>query len=194
MIPTATGTITNTASVSGNEPDPDSSNNTVAQTTFVSGADLSIAKTDDPDPVLVGDTLTYTLTVTNNGPAVSTGVTTTDVLPSSVAFVSVTSTAGTCTESGGVVTCSLGGLAVGQTVTSTIVVIPTAAGAITNAASVSGNEPDPDSSNNSVTQTTFVSGADLAITKTDDRDPVLVLDALTYTLTVTNNGPAVSTA
>ena len=193
VIPTATGTITNTASVSGNEPDPDSSNNTVAQTTFVSGADLSIAKTDDPDPVLVGDTLTYTLTVTNNGPAVSTGVTTTDVLPSSVVFVSVTSTAGACAESGGVVTCSLGGLAVGDAVTSTIVVIPTAAGTITNAASVSGNEPDPDSSNNSVTQTTFVSGADLAITKTDDRDPVLVLDALTYTLTVTNNGPAVST-
>ena len=193
VIPTATGTITNTASVSGNEPDPDSSNNTVAQTTFVSGADLSIAKTDDPDPVLVLDALTYTLTVTNNGPAVSTGVTTTDVLPSSVVFVSVTSTAGACAESGGVVTCSLGGLAVGDAVTSTIVVIPTAAGTITNTASVSGNEPDPDSSNNSVTQTTFVSGADLAITKTDDRDPVLVLDALTYTLTVTNNGPAVST-
>ena len=93
MIPTATGVITNTASVSGDELDPDPSDNTVTQTTFVSGVDLSIAKTDDPDPVLVGDALTYTLAVTNNGPSISAGVTTTDVLPSSVVFVSVTSTA-----------------------------------------------------------------------------------------------------
>ena len=48
MIPTATGVITNTASVSGDELDPDPSDNTVTQTTFVSGVDLSIAKTDRP--------------------------------------------------------------------------------------------------------------------------------------------------
>ena len=193
VIPTATGVITNTASVSGDELDPDSTNNTAtSQTTVVGGADLSISKADDPDPVLVGDVLTYTLAVTNDGPSTSTAVALTDALPSSVALVSVTSTAGTCTESGGGVTCSLGSLAVGETVTSTVVVIPTATGVITNTASVSGDELDPDPSDNTVTQTTFVSGVDLSIAKTDDPDPVLVGDALTYTLAVTNNGPSIS--
>ncbi len=56
-------------------------------------ADLEVTKADDPDPVLVGETLTYTIVVTNHGPSTST-VELTDTLPGSVTFVSATTTAG----------------------------------------------------------------------------------------------------
>src|SRR5207247_11469347 len=49
-------------------------------------ADLSIVKTDSPDPVQSGQELTYTLTVTNNGPDVATDTVVTDSLPSRVTF------------------------------------------------------------------------------------------------------------
>ena len=81
--------------------------------------DLQITKSDSPDPVLAGQNLTYTLVVKNNGPAVATSVMVVDALPSGVSFVSATSTQGVCNSG---VTCSLGNLAVGGTVTITIVV------------------------------------------------------------------------
>jgi uncharacterized repeat protein (TIGR01451 family) len=51
-------------------------------------ADLEISKADSPDPVTVGDNLTYTITVTNNGPDAAANVVVTDTLPSGVTFVS----------------------------------------------------------------------------------------------------------
>ena len=92
-----------------------------------STADLEVMA-DDPDPVLVGATLTYTIVVTNYGPSTSTAELT-DTLPASVTFVSATSTAGSCGESEGTVTCSLGVLDSGSSATTTIEVIPTATGA-----------------------------------------------------------------
>ena len=64
-------------------------------------ADLSITKTASPDPVTTGDDLTYTVTVTNNGPDPATSVTVTDNLPAETTFVSCSSTgAGVCGGSG----------------------------------------------------------------------------------------------
>jgi uncharacterized repeat protein (TIGR01451 family) len=111
-----------------------------------------------------GDRLTYTLTVTNNGPQAATGVTVTDPLPSNVHFNSVASTQGSCTRSAtkrpkdGTVTCNLGNLANGASATITIVVTTTTPGALTNTATVVGNEPDPDPANNTATATTTVIG------------------------------------
>ena len=115
--------------------DPDSANNTATQDTTVSGADLEVSKGDDPDPVLVGGTLTYTVVVTNHGPSTTTAELI-DTLPASVTFVSATTTAGSCVQSGVTVTCSLGILGVGSSATSTIEVMPTVAGIITNSVSV----------------------------------------------------------
>jgi uncharacterized repeat protein (TIGR01451 family) len=50
--------------------------------------------------------MTYTLTVTNNGP--DAGVTVTDQLPPSVSFVSATLSQGSCSQSSGIVTRNLG--------------------------------------------------------------------------------------
>ena len=120
------------------------------------GADLSLTKTDAPDPVLVGDHLTYTLTVTNHGPGDATDVTLTDTLPPSVVFVSSSPGAPTCSASAGTVTCDLGTLTNGASATVTLTVRPTATGTISNTAQVAGNETDPDEANNTDTEATTV--------------------------------------
>jgi uncharacterized repeat protein (TIGR01451 family) len=131
------------------------------------GADLSITKSGSPNPVVSGNQLTYTITVTNNGPQNATGVTVTDPLPATVHFNSVSSTQGTCTRSttttpktkDGTVTCGLGALSNGASATVTIVVTATQPGMLTNTASVSGDQTDPNPANNSATATTIVLGA-----------------------------------
>lgn len=87
---------------------------------FAASADLQIVKSASPDPVSAGDTLTYTLTVTNNGPAAADDVIVTDTLSGSVTWVSTTPSQGSCSSPDGVI-CELGTLADGATATVTIV-------------------------------------------------------------------------
>lgn len=126
-------------------------------------ADLGIAKSDGPDPVSTGSTLTYTVQVQNLGPASAKGVTVTDKLPKSVELVSATATSGQCTHSRSKVTCDLGELPAptidyGSPPTVTIAVIPRKVGTIRNTASVKGDQKDPVASNNRATTTTRVIG------------------------------------
>jgi|GEM_PF-1749578 len=116
-------------------------------------ADLEISKADSPDPVTVGDNLTYTITVTNRGPDPATKVVVTDTLPSGVTFVSASPW---CVHSAGVVTCNLGTIPAGDSVTITIVVTPTAPGTISNTATVTSDTLDPNTANNSDTEPTEV--------------------------------------
>jgi uncharacterized repeat protein (TIGR01451 family) len=119
-------------------------------------ADLSVTKSDSPDPVRVGNNLTYTLTITNNGPAAATGVTVTDTIPKGVSFVSATSSQGSCTRSSRTVTCSMGTLANAAQATATIVVNPTKTGSKTNKVTVNGQQTDPSSGNNAAQAVTTV--------------------------------------
>ena len=152
---TATGNLTNTATV---EPpsgvtDSNTNNNSSTDTdTLTPTADLSITKTA-PNLVIVGNNLTYTLTVTNKGSSNATGVIVTDKLPSGVTFVLATPI-GSCSQLVGTVTCNQGNLAGGATDTIEIIVLPTTAGTLTNTANVKGNEPDPVTANNTSTVTT----------------------------------------
>jgi uncharacterized repeat protein (TIGR01451 family) len=119
------------------------------------GADLSIKKTDAPDPVLAGDLLTYTIKVTNNGADTAKDVVVTDKLPSGVTLDSAsTSCSGTST-----ITCSLGTIANGNSDSVLIKVVPSTAGTIKNTATVSSSTNDPNTKNNSSTATTTVNPA-----------------------------------
>ncbi|HEX6667281.1 MAG TPA: hypothetical protein VF081_11870 [Solirubrobacterales bacterium] len=129
-------------------------------------SDLRIFKTDSPDPVHVGEALTYSIVVENFGPLAATGVTVTDFLPDDVDFVSAKASFGACQERGRRVTCDLGGIGhgivnygvvnYGGPKTVTIVVVPRRAGTITNRALVKGEQPDPNGGNDEATATTRV--------------------------------------
>jgi uncharacterized repeat protein (TIGR01451 family) len=157
--PNSAQTLTNRASVSAGTFDPNSANNSATATTTVSAdADVGIGKTDSPDPVNVGDNLTYTISVPNFGPAQANGVTVTDPLPTGATFVSATP--GTCSGNS-TVTCTLGSIAPGASATVTIVVAvgSNTSGSLTNTASVAATSPDSNTTNNSATATTTVNGS-----------------------------------
>ncbi|MEW1547831.1 DUF11 domain-containing protein, partial [Streptomyces tsukubensis] len=184
--------IVNTADVTGNEPDPNPANNTDSVTTAVTPeVDLALTKTG-PATVDADGNISYTITVTNDGPSDSTGFTVTDAIPAGLNNAATT-TAG-CSIAAGTLSCTGGPLAVGAS--ATITLTGTAAAgvtSITNTADVTGNEPDPNPANNTDTVTTTVTPeVDLALTKTG---PATV-DAdgnISYTITVTNDGPSGST-
>ncbi len=124
-------------------------------------ADLSISLTDNPDPINAGDPLTYTVTVSNNGPHAAQGVSVTLQLPAGVGFQTASGTGWTCVQSGGVVTCSRAtSIGSGQTAAAITVQVtaPTQAGTITASASVAlaDSMDDPTPANNQASTTTTV--------------------------------------
>ena len=119
-------------------------------------ADLELTKSDSPDPVPLGEDLTYTLSVTNHGPSDAAAVTVTDTLPASVEFLSATPSQGSCLHMAGSVSCDLGDLAEQAAATVTIKVVPTTVGTIVNQASVDSAQGDDNPANNSDTEQTVV--------------------------------------
>lgn len=126
-------------------------------------ADLSVSKTDSPDPVFAGATLTYSIEVANLGPQGATGVMVTDRLPKQTSFVSAAASSGSCERKGRRVTCEVGDLAADPTranaVKVTIQVRPAKAGTIVNEVSVESVEDDPVSANDKAEASTTVNPA-----------------------------------
>lgn len=152
-------------------------------------ADLSVTKTASPNPAQVGVTLSYRITTTNNGPAVATNVSVTDTLPSGITFGSATTTQGSCSGTS-TVNCNLGTLAVGSSAIVTINVTPSAAGQLTNSATVTAAESDFDSTNNSAGTTTLVQAAATLPTMLDDSLTVsTVITGLDQPTSMTFIGP-----
>jgi len=166
----------------------------------VIAADVALSVTDNA-PVAINSGLTYTLTVTNNGPSNATGVTVTDTLPAGVTFNAATPSQGTCSNNASTsVTCNLGTLANAATATITLNVTAPAAvgsGTLTNTATVSSDQPDSNAANNSVTTESeireSVPSADLSVTVMGSVEPVATNGSLVYTVTVNNTGPEVAT-
>jgi uncharacterized repeat protein (TIGR01451 family) len=142
-------------------------------------ADLTLSKTASPSPARVGQNLTYTLTVRNNGPSNAINVFLTDSLPAGVEFVSAGMPNATCSHGPASVWCSLVILGPAGTIQALIVVRPTAAGSLTNSASVYSNGFDPNLSDNTATVTTEVREPGIALFLHGNGDPaVLSLDGV----------------
>ena len=197
---TANGSvITNTVTAASTTADPNPGNNAAtATTTVMTSADISVVKTDAPDPVDAGANITYTLNFANGGPSDALNVSVADATPAGTTFISAAAPAGWSTTAppvGGTgnITFAKTPVAPGEVAVFTIVVkvnSDTADGTvITNTVTASTSTADPNIGNNSSTTTTTVQvRADLSVVKTDSPDPVAAGTNLTYTIDFTNNG------
>ncbi|HHN93164.1 MAG TPA: DUF11 domain-containing protein, partial [Anaerolineae bacterium] len=151
-------------------------------------ADLSVVKVDGPDPVPVGDYLTYTLRVVNNGPSLARNVSVTDTLPSEVTFLSATPppTVGP----NPLVWTGLGDLDVGDQMrfTVTVRVNVTTTAPFTNVASTGSDTPDTTPENNQDEETTTPLLPGLELVKRVEPGRAARRMPFTYTLRVTNTG------
>jgi uncharacterized repeat protein (TIGR01451 family) len=122
-------------------------------------SDIGVQIFDSPDPVQVGQNLTYGITVSNSGPSDAPNARMSDTLPASVNFVSVSPSQGSCTGTSEVF-CDLGTIPRFSTATVTLVVAPTVAGVLNNTVSASASALDPNPANDHATTSTTVLPAD----------------------------------
>ncbi|HEY3569843.1 MAG TPA: ExeM/NucH family extracellular endonuclease [Thermoanaerobaculia bacterium] len=197
--PSATGTLSNTATVAnGGTSDSNTGNNSATDTdTLTPNADLSITKTDGVTTATPGGSVTYTITASNAGPSNAPGATVADTFPASLTctWTCVGAGGGTCTASGSGNVNDTVNLPAGGSVTYTAScnISASATGSLSNTAAVAapGGVNDPTTGNNSATDTdTLAPSADLAITKTDGVTSATPGGSTTYTITASNAGPS----
>jgi uncharacterized repeat protein (TIGR01451 family) len=121
------------------------------------GADLAVALTDAPDPVGVGKTVTYTITVKNAGPGRATGVAVTAVLPTGLELESASNP---CASVGSSVVCKLGTIRKRSKSMVRVIAKATTPGSLSPSAKVTAKTADPHRRNNSASQTTKIAGLD----------------------------------
>jgi len=95
---------------------------------------LAVVETVSPNPIGVGNNVTFSYKITNNGDLTS-GIIFTDVLPANGAtFVSAASSPGqtSCPASSGIVTCTVGTLNGGAVATVTVILTPTVNGSLSD--------------------------------------------------------------
>ncbi|NIN77911.1 MAG: DUF11 domain-containing protein, partial [Planctomycetales bacterium] len=163
-------------------------------------ADLRLTKTVDDSLPDLGQNVIFTLTLTNDGPDTATAVDVRDQLPVGLSFVSAMASQGVYDDTTGIWT--VGDLINGETQTLQITVTVNATGTITNIAQVSAaDQLDPDSTpDNDVADEDdqddamlATPEADLQLTKTVDNSTPNLLDNVTFTISLTNNGPQMAT-
>lgn len=168
---------------------PDNNSQDLAAS-VLSQADLGVVKTAFPDTALSGEFITYTLVVSNTGPSLARSVQLTDSLPAGLTFVSSPS----CSATGSLVSCALGNLQPGVTVSTTIrtrIVAQQEVDIVNLALVLSDETADPAPLNNSVLVTNSINTKfDLAVAQTVAPEQLLAGARLTYTLVVTNFGPS----
>ena len=201
VSPAASGNLVNTARVTAPAgiSDTTPANNTAVDTdTPLFNVDLQITKTDGVATYNPGGSVTYTIVVSNAGPANATGALVTDTFPAQV-----TSVTWTCVSAGGA-TCPANGtgninntvnIPVSGTLTYTAVanISSAATGTLDNTATVTapGGYTEIAPGNNSATDSdTPAVNADLQITKTDGVTDYTTTATRTYTIVVTNAGPS----
>ncbi len=184
---------TNTATIThADQFDPDTANNTSSIVVTTQQAELSLTKSVSNKTPNVGDTITYTITLGNSGPSGATGVQVQDALPSGLAFVSAAPSQGNYDSASGL--WSVGKVNVGSPVTLAIQATVTSPDPQTNTATIAhADQFDPVTSNDTATVVATPQQADLALTKTVNDTAPNVGATITYTVTLTNNGPDAAT-
>lgn len=192
----APASVTNTATVSGGG-DITPGNNTASDPTTINPApDLTISKSHTPDPFIVGQTGTYTLTVNNIGSAATSGtVTVTDFLPNVLIATAITGSGWNCsTPPTQFISCTrsdaLSGASSYPAITVTVSV--NAGPSVTNIATVSGGG-ELNTLNNIARDLTNITAPVLAITESHTPEPFIAGQTGTYTINVNNTGKIATT-
>ncbi len=185
--------LVNRAVAGSDTTDPNPDNNTaLADTEVLATANLLVSKTSAPDPVNAGELLTYTVMVTNTGPAQATDVRIVDTIPAQMTFLSATASNGGICNAG--VLCLLGSLGLNETVTVTILVRVDgdlrAGTIINNKATVFSEQLDPPVPVTASDDTQITEEVSLTVQKQDFPDPAAVGGSLRYQLLVSNGGPS----
>jgi uncharacterized repeat protein (TIGR01451 family) len=161
-----------------------------------SASDLAVGLAASANPVVVTSNLTYTLYVTNYGPSTASNIVVTDVFPPSAVYVGSTPSTGSAAINGsGQLVWTFSGLTNTGVASNQVVIQPSVVGNITNTVSVAAATVDPNPDDDTTSLVTSVSDftADLTLTVSGLPNPVLLGGNITYTLTVTNLGPATAT-
>src|SRR5207253_5182737 len=158
----ASAAQTNAATITrADQFDPNPGNNSAGATETPQQADLAVTKTVSNATPNVGDTITYTVALSNIGPNAATNVTLSDALPAGLRFVSATPSQGTYTSSTG--TWAVGTVTTATAQTLQIVAQVNSPNAQINTGSISHSDQfDPNSANNSASATETPQQADLA--------------------------------
>ena len=155
-------TVTQNVTTATTSPETNTANNTATATTAViRRVDVAVTKvTNSPGPdnaFQQGETLIYTIVVTNNGPSLATNVVMSDPLPAGFSFVSVVPGGPTCTQASGTVTCTYASMNPGATNNITITgTITVNTAQLTNTANTTRTETDTVPANNSATAIAWV--------------------------------------
>ncbi|MBE9562205.1 MAG: DUF11 domain-containing protein, partial [Proteobacteria bacterium] len=199
VTPTTMGNITITASVVGNGFDSSIPNNATAELAVANkSADIGVELIVEPLLAFLTKNVTYTSTITNNGPNQATGIVITQDLDPNVKFVSATPSQGpNCTYANHAVTCLIGPLSSGPDNEAfvNVVVVPQLLGTINSAVTVKSDMVDPEIANNTaqiekkITQMV----AKLELQGSAFPSPVVTKNPLTYSIKVTNTGPYAAT-
>ena len=155
-------------------------------------AEIKLNQTATPK-ANVGDTVTYKVYVTNNGPDTATNMVLSDMPPSSLSNVHVTASIGS--YSNGIWTIS--SLANGETAILTITGTATSSMAgklVNNTATLTAQtEYDPSTIGDSTTAGVYTNEANVVVSNTANSSSLNVGQTGTFTITVTNNGPDTAT-
>ncbi len=204
LVNGATATLTMNGTVTGNiagkttannatktyqdQVDPNPNNDKTSVSIYVPMADISVAKTVDKNMPNVGDTVTFTVTVINDGPDNATNIQITDIMPAGFSNLAFNPSIGTYDSTTDIWT--IPNLANGANATLTLSGIITVAGTVTNTATKTAEDQyDPTPDDDTASASTNAQEADISIIKTVNKQRANVGENVTFTITVTNKGP-----
>lgn len=195
VTPITSGALTDALQVSATTPDRNTNNNSASFTvTAALPADISVTGSVSKSSATVGDKVTYTIQVSNAGPADAANVTLSDVISDpALTPSSITTSQGSCTPSAGTLSCSFGTLAKGGKINLSFVLTMSKAEIVSNGVAINSDTPDVNTADNGVTLTVAVDSANLSITENVSATAVVTGTVVNYTITVTNKGPAQAT-
>ncbi len=195
-VPSESKIITNTASLETTISEENISNNSASDPTIINPVDLVVSKSYSAPSLLIGEPVTFTVVVTNNGPGTTTNVKLIDLLPTSTTFFtySLSSSPSGQTYSSTTGLWTIGTLAEDGSATLTLTAkIKTDSAGITivnTASGLTSDNPDSNTSNNTDSVSFVAIAPDLQIFKTDNRTTISPSDRFTYTIYITNAGTA----